>query len=483
MTLPNHISDRYRGKRCVIFGVGRSGSAAARLLLQCGADVTVLDDSESETVLARADTLRKEGFRVLTGKSVESGLFAGKYDLAILSPGIEETAPAVTRVTEQGTPLIGELELAFTLCRCPVVAITGTNGKTTTTELTALMLQGAGLRTASCGNIGTTMSEMVASGNPWDLLVVEASSFQLETIRSFRPKVSVWLNLSPNHLDRYPSMKEYRMAKLRIFENQQEGDMAVVPADSGLPMILPRRITFSPNDPAADITLQGTAIRHYGKELVDLRSTRLRGAHNAANLMAAFGVGIALGADPESMAATVRDYTPPAHRCELIAEKDGIHWINDSKATNLDAMEQAIRSVQGPLILIAGGKDKGFGFSPIEPLVRERVGHAVLMGEMRERIARDWSRIPSSKVESLAEAVSLAFVKATPGGTVLFSPGTSSYDMFRDYIQRGEFFRDLVLKLPEKSSPPAGSPAQQDQPTPTAQQPTAVSNNQNRIRS
>jgi UDP-N-acetylmuramoylalanine--D-glutamate ligase len=452
MTFPNNPSNPYRGKQCVVFGLGRSGIAAARLLLRSGADVTVSDHSESETVLERAAALRGEGAHVVTGRSVESLHSEKPYDLAILSPGIEETAPSVARVTAQGTPLIGELELAFTLCPCPVVAITGTNGKTTTTELTVCMLRGAGFRTASCGNIGTPMSEMLSSGQPLDVLVAEVSSFQLETIRSFRPKVSVWLNLSPNHLDRYPSMKEYRAAKLRIFENQREEDIAVLPVDSDLPVLRPRRITFSPRDPSADITLRGNVIHYRGERLADLDSTRLKGEHNASNMMAAFGVGIALGADPEPMAAAIRTYVPPSHRCELIAEKRGVRWINDSKATNLDAMEQAIRSVQGPLVLIAGGKDKGFEFSPIEPLVRERVGFAVLIGEMRERIARDWALTPSAKAESLPEAVSLACRMAVPGSTVLFSPGTSSFDMFRDYIERGEAYRELVLGLPEKNA-------------------------------
>ena len=166
--------------------------------------------------------------------------------------------------------------------------------------------------------------------------------------------------------------------------------------------------------------------------------------------MAALGCGIALGADPELMAKAISDYLPPVHRCELISERGGVQWVNDSKATNLDAMEKAICSVSGPLVLIAGGKDKGFEFAPIEPLVRERVSFAILIGEMKERIARDWSLTPCCTSESLEDAVALAAVKATPGGTVLFSPGTSSFDMFRDYIERGEMFRRLVLRLPEQ---------------------------------
>ena len=414
--------------------------------------------------------LRKEGVTVLTGTAAASD--PTRYDLAILSPGIEETTPLVTNVISKGIPLIGELELAFTLCCCPIIAITGTNGKTTTTELTSRMLGGAGLRNAACGNIGTPMSELVEAGERWDALVVEVSSFQLETIRTFHPKVALWLNLSPNHLDRYPSMQEYQAAKLRIFENQTSEDWAVVPYEEKLPELCAKKITFSTHSQAADLTLRGAEILHHGKSLLDLRNTKLQGPHNAANLMAAFGGGIALGADPARMATAISDYTPPAHRCELIREDRGIRWINDSKATTLDAMEQAIRSVQGSLILIAGGKDKGFEFSPIAPLVRERVSFAILIGEMRHRIARDWEPVSLAVADSLKEAVALAFKKAEQGSTILFSPGTSSFDMFRDYIERGESFRHCVEEFagnPLPSTDADSHPISPDISTPSQQ--------------
>jgi len=442
----NASSNPYAGKKAVVLGLGRSGLAAARLLKRSGAVVTVCDSGESSALSERAELLRNEGINVLTGSDAAQDAII--HDIGVLSPGIEETAAIVVNVLRKGIPLIGELELAFTLCPFPVVAITGTNGKTTTTELTTLILRGAGLRAASCGNIGTPMSELLDGLWSWDVLVVEVSSFQLETIRTFRPRVSAWLNLSPNHLDRYPSMHEYREAKLRIFENQTADDWAVIPADTkdlDLSKIKARRITFSTSDPSADLSLnENLRIQYGGKVLLELSATRLRGAHNAANVMAAFAIGIALGADTSMMADAIREYTPPAHRCEFIAERDGMCWINDSKATTLDAMEQAIRSVTGPLILIAGGKDKGFEFLPIADLVRDRVSLAILIGEMRHRIARDWAPLHCLEVESLQEAVFAARKVAKPGTTILFSPGTSSFDMFRDYVERGESFRRLV---------------------------------------
>jgi UDP-N-acetylmuramoylalanine--D-glutamate ligase len=450
----------YAGRRTVILGLGRSGMAAARLLRKCGAIVSVVDSAESPLLQERAAMLRGEGIEVTTGKDAE--VDPVRHDLGILSPGIEEGTLLVTNVTSKGTPLIGEMELAFTLTKVQVVAITGTNGKTTTTELTARMLNGAGMRAAACGNIGTPMSELLLDDGGWDVFVAEVSSFQLETIRTFRPRVALFLNLSPNHLDRYPSMKEYREAKLRIFENQKPQDWAVVPAGEELPAIKAKKITFSVAgggaDSQADLTfVNGNEILYHGKQLLDLRDTKLSGPHNAANLMAAFGAGIALGADTARMAAAISDYTPPAHRCEFIATRGGVRWINDSKATNLDAMEQAIRSVEGPLILIAGGKDKGFEFAPIAPLVSERVSLAIVIGEMRHRIARDWKAVPTIVAESLEDAVASAAAKASPGSTVLFSPGTSSYDMFRDYIRRGETFRTLVEALPEKQKSPSSN--------------------------
>jgi UDP-N-acetylmuramoylalanine--D-glutamate ligase len=442
----NYSANPYTGLRVAVLGLGRSGVAAARLLKRCGATVTGLDSGEFPLLLERAAMLVKEGVGIVTGEKATKD--PTRYDLAVLSPGIEENAPLVVNVTSRGTQLIGELEMAYSLASSPVVAITGTNGKTTTTELTARMLRGAGFRAEACGNIGTPMSELLLGKEP-SLYVAEVSSFQLETIRTFRPKVALWLNLSANHLDRYPSMAEYREAKLRIFLNQKEEDWAVVQHGSEIPPIKARTITFSTTDAGADLTLAGgNQILHQGKLLLDMGLTKLRGPHNAANLMAAFGAGIALGADPLAMASAVGDYAPPAHRCEVVGVKRGVTWINDSKATNLDAMEQAIRSVNGRLVLLAGGKDKGFEFAPIAPLVRERVSQAILIGEMRHRIARDWAPVPTVLANTLDEAVAAAG-KAEPGSTVLFSPGTSSFDMFRDYVRRGEEFRRLVLALPD----------------------------------
>ena len=299
-------------------------------------------------------------------------------------------------------------------------------------------------------NIGLPFAAAVRSSQELDVMVLEVSSFQLETVRTFHPQVAVWLNLSPNHLDRYPDMNEYRDAKLRIFENQTASDIAVVNAASELPGLAARRITFSAHRGDADFTLAGSRICFRGEPILDQAETKLPGIHNAENLMAALAIGHALDVEFDVMAGAVTGYTAPAHRCEFVRELDGVRWINDSKATNLDAMEMAIRSQNSPIVLIAGGKDKGFEFDAIAPLVRERVRAAVLIGEMKDRIAASWAGVACHKAATLEEAVARAAQLAAAGDTVLFSPGTSSFDMFRNYGERGNLFKAHTHQLTSK---------------------------------
>lgn len=435
----------HSGKNTVVLGLGHSGEAAATLLLEEGSTVTVCESIDSTSTREKAARLVSLGARVLLGTEAESD--PTLYDLAVLSPGIDPAVPLVRNILDKSIPIIGELELAYEECLCPTVAITGTNGKTTTTELTTHILAGSGLRTMASGNIGLPFATAVRKSHQLDVMVLEVSSFQLETIHAFHPKVAVWLNLSPNHLDRYTGMEDYRAAKLRIFENQTEEDWAVVNALAELPAIPSRRITFSAKTDAADFTLAGSKICFRREIILDQNSTCLHGVHNAENIMAALAIGVALDVDLETLTRAIGNYSPPAHRCEFVRELDGVRWINDSKATNLDAMEMAIRSRQEPIVLIAGGKDKGFPFDDIAPLIAGRVREAILIGEMKDRIAASWSATKCRTANSLEEAVALARRSASPGDTVLFSPGTSSYDMFRNYGERGNTFKSLVHQL------------------------------------
>lgn len=439
----------YSGKKAVVLGLGASGEAAAVLLREEGANVTVCESGEGDRIHGKAASLRGRGIRVLTGSDADND--GSSYDIAILSPGIDPAAPIVRNIVAKQIPIIGELELAFEECACPVIAITGTNGKTTTTELTTAMLSGCGVRTMASGNIGVPFSEAVRRSNELDVMTLEVSSFQLEAIRAFHPHVAVWLNFSPNHLDRYRDVTEYRAAKLRLFENLEARDFAVINARESLPVLPARTLTFSAYTESADFTLRETTICYRGVPVLDQRQTRLAGVHNAENLMAALGIGLSLGLDFDRMTGAMTDYTAPVHRCEEVRHLNGVRWVNDSKATNLDAMEKALLSHPAPLVLIAGGKDKGFEFAPIAPLVRERVHCAILIGEMRERIAKSWPDTQCVLADSLEQAVALAKDQARPDDVVLFSPGTSSFDMFRNYGERGNRFKELVHALPDNS--------------------------------
>jgi UDP-N-acetylmuramoylalanine--D-glutamate ligase len=332
----------------------------------------------------------------------------------------------------------------------PVIAVTGTNGKTTTTELLAQILNACGQRTIACGNIGKPLSEVAREKQPLDVLTVEVSSFQLEAISTFRPSISIWLNFAPDHLDRYRSVAEYRAAKLRIFENQTEHDFAVINAAEVLPKIRPCHITFSAYSNRADFRFSDGAIVYENQPVLRLADTKLRGLHNIENLMASLAVGVARGLPFAQMVAAIRDYEPRPHRCEFVRELDGVEYVNDSKATNLDAVEKALAAQTKPVVLIAGGKDKGFTFDPLRSLVKDKVKSAVLIGEMAESIRRSWDgAVTSEIVASLAGAVERARSLASAGDVVLFSPGTSSFDMFKSYADRGDQFRKLVQTLPQ----------------------------------
>ncbi|MGA8481983.1 MAG: UDP-N-acetylmuramoyl-L-alanine--D-glutamate ligase [Chthoniobacterales bacterium] len=430
----------------IVLGLGSSGEAAAKLLRQEGVDVTVLDSAESDALIEKARRLNQTGIQTILGKAAERADL--RSELVVLSPGIDPQVELVQNFRRRGATLTGELELAYRFCHKPIVAITGTNGKTTTTQLIEMMLNGGGVRTIACGNIGMPFSEAISLQANIDVFTVEVSSFQLETISRFHPKVAVWLNFTPDHLDRYSSLQEYRRAKLRIFGQQGKDDFAIVNAQDSLPSLKAQQISFSAYNDAADLVCRENVIHFRGDPILPLGETRLAGVHNTENLMAALGVAHALGIEWDAAIPGLRRYRLLPHRCENVGEVDGVTFINDSKATNLDALVKALESAPRPVVLIAGGKDKGFEFDSIAALVERQVKHAVLLGEMAERIAKTWSiHLPCHVVPTLSEAVSTARRHAQPGDTILFSPGTSSFDMFKNYADRGNQFRQLVEEL------------------------------------
>jgi UDP-N-acetylmuramoylalanine--D-glutamate ligase len=433
-----------KGKEVVVLGLGISGMEAAKLLQDHCARVTVRDDAADKApVLERADTLRRRGISVELGAAIQAST---PFDFCVLSPGIDPHLPLVRRLSQAGLPMFGELELAYRFCACPIVAITGTNGKTTTTELVNAVLAEGGKKTMPAGNIGTAFSEAVRGSSDLDVMVVEVSSFQLEHISDFRPRISVHLNLTPDHLDRYKSMEEYEAAKWEIFRNQTPDDYAVVNANLRLPPIRARRVTISAAGDAANYQLIDGWLVARGEQVLEQARTNLVGPHNAENMLAALAVADLYEIPREATVRALCAYRPLPHRLEKVAEIGGVKFLNDSKATNIDALEKALLAMRAPVVLIAGGKDKGLDFTGLRQLVREKAKAVVLIGKMTEKLFAAWnSATPCTRAASLADAVEKAHALAKPGDVVLLSPGCSSFDMFKSFEDRGDRFRALVL--------------------------------------
>jgi len=457
----------FANKQVLVIGLGRSGVAAASLLRRVGASVTVVDRADDRALQNEAAKLRSIRVNVLLGTDC---LPCQPFDLAIVSPGVPMTSSLGRQIEERGIPVIGEIELAYQHSLCLHVAITGTNGKTTTTELVARLMQHAHRKTIAAGNIGLPFCEIVPRTKDLDFVTLEVSSFQLETILYFRPTVAVLLNITPDHLDRYATMADYARAKARIFMNQQVFDWAIVQSEAlslmrSLDLKIPSKvITFSATDRTADLFFDRglllSRIPGWEGPLFDMDKGKLRGPHNAENLMAALAVGRVLRVPLEDMVEALKSYDPAPHRCQLVAERQGIQFVNDSKATNPDALRQAIlamrtsRSREPNLLLIAGGKDKGLGFHDLGPLLTQRVKHAFLIGETREKLRAAWGLfVPCSLADSLSEAVTAAAKRAVSGDVVLLSPGNSSFDQFENYQHRGKFFCEAVQHWLDISAP------------------------------
>jgi len=453
-------------KSVLVLGLGASGLAAIALLKRRGARVLAADNADTENLRRTAQELRVQGVEVHLGGSVPARLVV---DLVVVSPGVPSSNPILQAMVERSIPVIGELELGYQHSLCLNIAITGTNGKTTTTELVERMLTRHRLKTIAAGNIGLPLCQVVEQTRELDLLTLEVSSFQLETTQFFRPAIAVLLNITPDHLDRYPTMAEYIKAKARLFANQQAFDWAIVQSEAlaqlrSLELDIPSKIiTFSAANRRADIYLERglllSRIDGWSGPLLDIDHCLIRGPHNAENLMAALAVGRVLRIPLESMVESLKTYAPAAHRCELVGEINGVKFINDSKATNLDALHKALLSIPAArggepnIWLIAGGKDKGFEYHDIGPLLSQRVKGTFLLGQMREKIRAAWGLFtPCTLVESLVEGVQDAARNAVAGDVVLLSPACSSFDQFENYQHRGEVFRQAVKNLAQTSA-------------------------------
>lgn len=455
------------GKKIAVLGLGASGRGAARLAQRYGAIVTGYDSGSEAKLASTVAAWQQEGRAVRLAPRLLPG---ETYDLAVLSPGIDPSWELPQSFRSAGIDLIGELEFGWAHApQVPVVAITGTNGKSTTTELVACFLRAGGFRTQPSGNHGRALSDVLAAEEVMDIHTVEVSSFQLESIRHFRPRVAVWTNFAPDHLDRYPDEEAYFAAKQRLFENQSASDVAVVKLEDRRPSALKARvITFSAYSRGGDYELDGFWIRYCGERVFDFSATRLRGLHNAENVMAALAAAREFGVEWDVMQEAARTYQPPRHRCELVAVVEGREYVNDSKATNLHALESCLRALPGPLVLIAGGKDKGLDFSSLAPLVGAKVSQVLVIGQLRPHLSQAWGQtVPVEACASLEEAVERAHVLSHPGQLVVLSPGTSSFDMFSGYEERGEVFVKAVERLNAGSATPPPAQFSSDTTPPT----------------
>lgn len=440
---------RFKGQHFAILGAGRSGLGAARLARLNGAEVTVFDEADTAKIKSSLDKLEAESFCTVSGQEARQlAVKSGEFQRVIISPGLDANWPLPKKFTDAGVPLEGEMEFAFNLTRMPMISITGTNGKSTCTELIAHILTACGLKSVPCGNHGMSLSEVVSSADHYDVLALEVSSFQLETIQHFRTKASLWLNFAPDHLDRYPGMDEYFAAKSRIFENVTSDDVAIVRAGESVSTGSSHRLTFSAYGAEADGIYSKGKFYIKGELVGDASELRLRGRHNMENVLAAMMACHVFGLSYHTMLKAVASYEPPANRCELVRELKGRDYINDSKATNLHALEACIGAMEQPIILIAGGKDKQLDYSPLRTSLQGQVRAMVLIGEIRQSLHDMFTDlVPCHVATDMADAVRIAADISLPGDNIILSPGTSSFDMYTGYGQRGEAFRTAVNAL------------------------------------
>ncbi|EQB62815.1 MAG: hypothetical protein RBG1_1C00001G0394 [candidate division Zixibacteria bacterium RBG-1] len=448
--------DRIVGKKISILGMARSGLALAKTLKELGAKVFVSDLKDEKILKSETNELKKLKIDFETGE--HSPKLLQEKDYLVLSPGVPGDIPIVKEAEFLGLPVFSEIEVAYWLCPAEIVAITGSNGKTTTTTLMREILKKAGRKTWVAGNIGVAFSGVLSQITSEGIVVLEVSSFQLEKIQEFKPRISAILNLSPDHLDRYPNVDSYIQAKFRIFENQDKSDFAVLNYDD---LLLRKKaaeikapvLFFSTStglEEGAYIKDKNLIVKLGGKEkrIIDINQIGIKGPHNLSNAACTSLIATILGVKPETIAEVLKEFKGVEHRLEPVAEINGIKFINDSKATNVDSVWYALQSVANPIILIAGGKDKGGDFSKLASLVKDKVKLLILIGQAKEKIKSVLGSLTETvEAQDLAEAVQTAYKKAQAGDAVLLSPACASFDMFLNFEERGKVFKQEVAKL------------------------------------
>jgi UDP-N-acetylmuramoylalanine--D-glutamate ligase len=447
-----------QGKNVTVVGLARSGFAAAMLLKKKGAIVRVTDSGSSGKILENASCLRQQDIEVETGGHSEA--FLKGCGLVVTSPGVPPDSLPLSRAASNGIRVISEVELGYMFCRCPIVAVTGSNGKSTVVTLISLMLQNAGRRVVTCGNIGKPFSGEVEALSDDDIVVLEVSSFQLDKIRHFRPKIAVLLNITENHIDRHGDIDSYLRAKMRIFENQGESDWAVLNDDDRCLRDLKSHtlhgslLTFSKShsEPGAFVSNGKIlfSLNGYKREICSVSDISIKGEHNLENALASVCACSIFEVNEEVMARTLAGFAGLEHRFEYVGTFRGVRFINDSKATSVAATEKALLSCKEPVILIAGGRDKGVDFSPIRRAVIEKVKALIVIGESKGKLLKALHNTrPIKEAQTLEESIRLAYESAQPGDCVLLSPMCASFDMFSDFEQRGRLFKEGVYRLCE----------------------------------
>jgi UDP-N-acetylmuramoylalanine--D-glutamate ligase len=448
------------GKRVMVIGLGVSGLAAARVLAARGARLVMTDlrpdfrPDPQPAARGGADGASMPPGEIHLGAEDPAWLEA--VDLVVVSPGVPPTSRLLTEADRRRIPVIGELELASRFLTAPIVAVTGTNGKSTVTTLVGEIFKAAARRVFVGGNLGTPLVE--AAGGEFDVVVAEVSSYQLERTERFKPHVAVHLNLAEDHLDRYPSLDDYGRAKARLFRMQDRYDWAILNRDDP-------RVWFLRNTLSAQVMSFGLrpaestpAIGYDGRDLIfdirtrhgriSLKRFRLSGRHNIANAMAAAAAALVAGIDPEAIEAALADFAGLPHRMEFVADRDGVTYIDDSKGTNVASVLEALAAVGGPVILIAGGMDKGGDYAPLREPLGEKVRLLILIGAARDTMRAALEGATEIELlRTLEEAVRRAAAAARRGDTILLSPACSSFDQFRNYAERGRIFQELVRAL------------------------------------
>ena len=446
-----------KGRKALVVGLAKTGISTAKFLMAQGAVVTTTDMLPASKIKG-IDDLQGTGINVETGgHSVKNFLNA---DLIVLSPGVPPQIEPLKEARRKGIEIISEIELAYNFIKEPIVAIAGTNGKTTTTTLIGKIFEDAGKAAFVGGNIGLPLIEYVLSEQPAEYLIVEVSSFQLEGVRNFRPHVAILLNITEDHLDRYASFQEYAAAKFRLFENMNKGDYAIVNIDdpvikSHVPNLKSQLINVIPFSSSKALKQgiyyqDGSIVYSVGgnEETYPTRDFKLKGIHNIENIMAAIAAVKACAIPMGVILKTIEGFKGLPHRMELIRELNGVSYYNDSKGTNIGALQKSLEGLSSPVILIAGGKDKGGDYTALNDLIKSKIKLLILLGEAKDKIRDAFKGFTDIvMVESLKQAVRTAYNRAENGDVVLLSPACSSFDMFKDYKERGEIFRKEVMRL------------------------------------